>query len=149
MKMEIFFSVVWPTVHRPVKIVNENASFYKCYLQSEDFWQRRFPVLLIEKLCQRRRRRQRKRHCLTDFSVGRDFFDWCKISVECRWICLKLNSWGPPPSLEREREICSLVFTSSIKLHLREFYVAVVQWRQRNFVQKSVLHVQTVVVLQR
>ena len=48
MKMEIVFSVVWPTVHRPVKIVNENASFYKCYLQSEDFWQRRFPVLLIE-----------------------------------------------------------------------------------------------------
>ena len=48
MKMEIVFSVVWPTVHRPVKIDNENASFYKCYLQSEDFWQRRFLVLLIE-----------------------------------------------------------------------------------------------------
>ena len=73
MKTEIF-SPVWTTFHKyPVKIVSENASFYKCYLQSEDFWQRRFPV----------------------------------------------------------------------------FYVAVVQWRQRNFVQKSVLHVQTVVVLQR
>ena len=51
MKMEIFF-FLWfdlpSTVHRPVKIVNENASFYKCYLQSEDFWQRRFPVLFIE-----------------------------------------------------------------------------------------------------
>ena len=31
-----------------MKIVNENASFYKYYLQSGDFWQRRFPVLLIE-----------------------------------------------------------------------------------------------------
>ena len=49
MKMEIFFSPVWPTVLKYlVKIVSENASFYKCYLQSEDFWQRRFPVLLIE-----------------------------------------------------------------------------------------------------
>ena len=48
MKTEVF-SPVWTTVHKyPVKIVSENASFYKCYLQSEDFWQRRFPVLFIE-----------------------------------------------------------------------------------------------------
>ena len=48
MKTEVF-SPVSTTVHKyPVKIVSENASFYKCYLQSENFWQRRFPVLLIE-----------------------------------------------------------------------------------------------------
>ena len=47
MKTEVF-SPVWTTVHKyPVKIVSGNASFYKCYLQSENFWQRRFPVLLI------------------------------------------------------------------------------------------------------
>ena len=38
MKTEVFFSPVWTTVHKyPVKIVNEDASFYKCYLQSGDF----------------------------------------------------------------------------------------------------------------
>ena len=102
-----------------------------------------FSCRLNGELCQRRRRRQRKRHCLKDFSVGRDYSNWRKISVKCKWISLELNCWGPSPSLEGEREICSLVFTSSIKRHLREFHVAVVQWRQRNFVQKSVLHVQS------
>ena len=65
-----------------------------------------FSRRLNGELCQRRRRRQRKRHCLTDFAVGRDFFDWRKTgSVECRWISLEFNCWGPPPSLAGEREI--------------------------------------------
>ena len=147
MKMEIFFSVVWPTVHRPPS--SENCQRKRIFLQMLSrewrFLTTPFSRTLNRELCQRRRRRQRKRHCLKDFmpSVGRDFSDWCKMSVECRWICLELNSWGPPPRLrEGEREICSLVFTSSIKSHLREFHVAVVQWRQRN-VQKSVLHMQS------
>ena len=39
-------------------------------------------------------------------------------NIECRWIFLELNSWGPHPSLKGERESCHLVFRSSIKSRL-------------------------------
>ena len=59
----------------------------------------------------------------------------------------ELVSWGPYSSLERERKICSLVFTSSIKGKIRHFHVVVVQRRRKN-VQKSMRYVQSCVFAQ-
>ena len=59
----------------------------------------------------------------------------------------ELVSWGPYSSLEKERKICSRMFTSSIKGKIRHFHVVVVQWRQIN-VQKSMRHVQSCVFAQ-
>ena len=59
-------------------------------------------------------------------------------NVKCRRISLDLISWGPLPP-------CCL-FTSSIKHEIGDSQAIAMQWQQRN-VQKSVLHMQKVVLL--
>ena len=62
--------------------------------------------------------------------LGRSYSDLLEISNvdEFSWIPGETN-----PSLEREREVRFVVFTSSIiiKRRLREFHVVVVRWRQK------------------
>ena len=48
---------------------------------------------------------------------------------QCRRISLEFISWGADSTLEREKEIRSRLFTSSIKLAIRHFHVVVVQGR--------------------
>ena len=50
-----------------------------------------------------------------------------KMNVKFRCNFLKMNSWRPHPSLERERKIRRRLFTSSIKRPIRKFHVSVVQ----------------------
>ena len=56
------------------------------------------------------------------FILRREYSD-SRSNLKCRW---------PHLSSEREKEICSVVFTPSIKRSLREIHVVVVQWQQRN-----------------
>ena len=71
-----------------------------------------------------------------------------------KWICtalnlialiqtfLELNSKGLHQSPGKEKESCCLLFPSSTKHEIRQFYVAVMQQLQSN-VQKSLMHVQS------
>ena len=65
---------------------------------------------------------------------SRSFKLFC-VYFKCRRISLKLISWEPHSSLERERKILRRLFTSSIKCGIRHFQVVVLQVPQRN-VQK-------------
>ena len=60
------------------------------------------------------------------------FFKLFCVYFKCRWISLKLISWGPHSSLERERKIRRRLFTSSIKREIGHFQVVVVQVPERN-----------------
>ena len=51
---------------------------------------------------------------------------------------VKLNSWEPYPSSERERKFSRRLCTSSVHREISHLHVVVVQWRQRK-VQKSVV----------
>ena len=65
---------------------------------------------------------------------SRSFKLFC-VYFKCRRISLKLISWEPHSSLERERKILRRLFTSSIKCGIKHFQVVVLQVPQRN-VQK-------------
>ena len=67
-------------------------------------------------------------------------------NVKCRRISLDLISWGPHSTFERKRKIPCCLFTSSIKHEIGDSQAIAMQWQQRN-VQKSVLHMQKVVLL--
>ena len=67
-------------------------------------------------------------------------------NVKCRRISLDLISWGPHSSFERKRKIPCCLFMSSIKHEIGDSQAIAMQWQQRN-VQKSVLHMQKVVLL--
>ena len=69
------------------------------------------------------------------FKMNSRFFKLFCIYFKCRRISLKLISWEPHSSLERERKILRRLFTSSIKCGIRHFQVVVLQVPQRN-VQK-------------
>ena len=60
------------------------------------------------------------------------FFKLFCVYFKCRRISLKLISWGPHSSLERERKIRRRLFTSSIKREIGHFQVVVVQVPERN-----------------
>ena len=59
---------------------------------------------------------------------------------------LELNPKGLHQSSGKEKESCCLLFPSSTKREIRHFHVVVVKRRQRN-VQKSVMHVQSCLLL--
>ena len=69
------------------------------------------------------------------FKMNSRFFKLFCVYFKCRRISLKLISWEPHSSLERERKILRRLFTSSIKCGIRHFQVVVLQVPQRN-VQK-------------
>ena len=66
------------------------------------------------------------------FKMNSRFFKLCCVYFKCRRISLKLISWEPHSSLERERKILLRLFTSSIKREIWHFQVVVVQVPQRN-----------------
>ena len=63
--------------------------------------------------------------------------------IKCWQFSLELNSKRLYQSSGKEKESCSLVFTSSTKHEIRHFHILVVQWRQRNVQSKGVMHVQS------
>ena len=69
------------------------------------------------------------------FKMNSRFFKLFCVYFKCRRISLKLISWEPHSSLERERKILRRLFTSSIKCGIKHFQVVVLQVPQRN-VQK-------------
>ena len=69
------------------------------------------------------------------FKMNSRFFKLFCAYFKCRRISLKLISWEPHSSLERERKIRRRLLTSSIQREIRHFQVVVVQVPQRN-VQK-------------
>ena len=56
---------------------------------------------------------------------------------------LELNSNGLYQSSGKEKQDCCFVLPSSTKREIRRFHIVVVQRRQRNVIQKSVMHVQS------
>ena len=66
------------------------------------------------------------------FKMNSRFFKLFCVYFKCRRISLKLISWEPHSSLERERRILLRLFTSSIKREIWHFQVVVVQVPQRN-----------------
>ena len=56
------------------------------------------------------------------FKMNSRFFKLFCIYFKCRRISLKLISWGPHSSLERERKIRRRLFTSSIKREIRHWF---------------------------
>ena len=66
------------------------------------------------------------------FRMNSRFFKLFCFYFKCRRISLKLISWEPHSSLERERKILLRLFTSSIKREIWHFQVVVVQVPQRN-----------------
>ena len=66
------------------------------------------------------------------FRMNSCFFKLFCVYFKCRRISLKLISWEPHSSLERERKILLRLFTSSIKCEIWHFQVVVVQVPQRN-----------------
>ena len=62
--------------------------------------------------------------------------------VKCWQSFVELNSKRLYRSSGKEKGSRCLVFASSSKREIRQFYVVVVRWRQRS-VQKSVMHVQS------
>ena len=66
------------------------------------------------------------------FRMNSRFFKLFCVYFKCRRISLKLISWEPHSSLERERKILLRLFTSSIKREIWHFQVVVVQVPQRN-----------------
>ena len=66
------------------------------------------------------------------FRMNSRFFKLFCVYFKCRRISLKLISWGPHSSLERERKIRRRLFTSWIKREIGHFQVVVVQVPERN-----------------
>ena len=91
----------------------------------------------------RGRLRQRKRRWKSEFTFFQSSTRLLQVTnfVKCRRTLLRLNSYEPHPSSERERKFRRRLCTSSVHREIWHFHVVVVQWRQRN-VQKSVMHVQ-------
>ena len=56
---------------------------------------------------------------------------------------LELNSKGLYQSSRKEKQDYCFVLPSSTKREIRRFHIVVVQRRQRNIIQKSVMHVQS------
>ena len=83
-------------------------------------------ILYIRELLlkQRRRWRQRKRHCKKVSAFPQSFSRLFQLalSAKCKLIFSELVSWGPNPSLEGEKKISCGEFTSSVQRSVREFH---------------------------
>ena len=63
--------------------------------------------------------------------------------VKCWQMSLELNSKGLYQSSRKEKQDCCFVLRFSTKREIRCFHIVVVQRRQRNIIQKCVMHVQS------
>ena len=93
---------------------------------------------------QRRRRRLRKRHLKSEFTLPQTLsrsFHLVQFVNSCQTF-LELNPKGLYQSSGKEKESSRRMFPSSTKREIRHFHVVAVQRRLRN-VQKSVMHVQS------
>ena len=97
----------------------------------------------IRELKEKRRRRLRKRHLKSEFSLLQTLSRLFQLTHSSLNVGKSFWSWilKHYQSSRKDKE-SRLVFTSSKKREIRHFHVVVVQWRQRN-VQKSVMHVQS------
>jgi len=59
------------------------------------------------------------------FQISTRLFQLTFRNVKCRRISLELTYWGPQSSLKKERKICCLLYTSSIKHEIRHFHAVV------------------------
>ena len=103
-----------------------------------NFRKRSLRVVVSRELKQQRRRRLRKRHLWSEFTLPQTLSRLFHLVefVKCWQIILDLNFKGLCLSSKKEKESCCFLFTSSTKRETRHFHVL------RN-VQKSVMHMQS------
>ena len=93
-------------------------------------------------------RRQQNRPRKSEFAFFQSSSRLLQVTnfVKCRWTLLKLNSYEPYPTSERERKFHRRLCTSPVKREIRHFHGVVVHWGQRK-VQKSVMWKVVVLVI--